>query len=304
MKISIIIVNYNVRELLLKCIQAIYHSSNKNFEIIVVDNNSKDDSTVAVKEKYPNVIVVENKFNAGFSGANNQGMELANGEFILLLNPDTEIAVDALDLLLDYLLRHNECSIVGPQLLNSDGTLQPSIWKSQSVLDLILETFFLHKFIDILNYEKEKMQQSLEVDSMSGAALFFRKELIKEIGMLDVHLFWMEDIDFCYRAKSKGNLTYLPKAKVVHHIGQSAKRNYNIAISNQLLSKLKYYKKHFGFIQAILGNVFCFLFISSRLFVFSLLAPFKELWLLKLKAYWHTFKKFFRYVFLNDLSIL
>ncbi len=132
MKISIIIVNYNVRELLLKCIQAIYHSSNKNFEIIVVDNNSKDDSTVAVKEKYPNVIVVENKFNAGFSGANNQGMELANGEFILLLNPDTEIAVDALDLLLDYLLRHNECSIVGPQLLNSDGTLQPSIWKSQS----------------------------------------------------------------------------------------------------------------------------------------------------------------------------
>jgi GT2 family glycosyltransferase len=273
-------------------------------EIIVVDNNSKDDSTSAVKEKYPNVILVENKFNAGFSGANNQGMKLASGEFILLLNPDTEIAVDALDLMLAYLVKHNECSIVGPQLLNSDGTLQSSVWKNQTVLDLILETFFLHKFFDTLNYDNDKMQESFLVASISGAALFFKKQLIDNIGMLDEHLFWMEDIDFCYRAKSQGQLIYLPDAKVVHHIGQSAKRNYNIAISNQLLSKLKYYKKHFGFAQAIPGNIFCFLFICSRLFIFAVLSPFKELWMLKLKAYWHTFKKFFRYLFLNDLSLL
>lgn len=304
--ISVVIVNYNVKDLLLTCLETLYKYQPESItmEVIVVDNNSSDDSCIVLKEKFPEIILIENKFNAGFSGANNQGMEISKGEYIFLLNPDTELEQDALSPLKNYLDQHKECSLVGPQLLNSDKTVQISTWKNHHVIDLVLETFYIYKIYNRLYHPIDQLNATFETKTLSGAALFFRKSLIEKIGMMDANLFWMEDIDFSFRAQKEGKIMYLKEAVIIHHSGQSQRKNYNVAICNQLLSKLKYYKKHFSFIAVILATLSCLIFIISRIVMFILLSPLKKLFRLKLEAYLYTFKRFWLYVLLNDKRLV
>jgi len=302
--ISIVIVSYNVKELLCKCIAAaIACAGNLKCEIIVVDNNSLDGSVAEVRSQFPGAILIENKFNAGFSKANNQGMKIATGKYIFLLNPDTEITGDALQQLSALMELHDSCSVAAPQLLNSDKTIQPSVWKNHKVAELVLETFFLNKFFTTLNYPPEKLNTTFEGKTLSGAALFFRRSLLDKIGMLDENLFWMEDVDFCFRAQQHGSIMYLHTAKVIHHSGQSQKKNYNTSISNQLISKLKFYKKYSTMAARVVANFSCFIFIISRIIAFSLCAPLKKIYRLKAKAYSYTLKRYLSYLFLNDKSL-
>ena len=303
--ISIVIVNYNVKDLLIQCLRSIYLAKLDaiSFEVIIVDNDSKDDSVSSVKLEFPEVLIIENKFNAGFSGGNNQGMAISKGSYIFLLNPDTEIVGNALFDLKSYADTHPNYSIVGPQLLNSDQTIQVSVWKNHKPIDLMLETFYLHKLFNFLNYPFEQLTKNFEVKTLSGAALFFRRSLIEKIGGLDEKLFWMEDIDFCFRAAELNPIMYLHSVQILHHSGQSQKKNYNVAISNQLISKLKYYKKHSASSGYWLAIVFCFVFIFSRLIIFGLLSPIKTIWSLKAKAYYHSFGRFYNYLFFNDTNI-
>lgn len=300
--ISVVIVNYNVKDLLLTCLETLYKylPQSVSIETIVVDNNSSDNSCELIKTKFPQVILIENKFNAGFSGANNQGMEIAKGEYIFLLNPDTELEKDVTIPLLNFMKDHSDCSILGPQLLNSDRSVQISTWKNHHFIDLIVETFYLHKIYNRLNYPIEQLETTFETKTLSGAALFFRKSLIDTMGMLDPDLFWMEDIDICYRAQRQGKIMYLNTAKIVHHSGQSQKKNYNVAISNQLLSKLKYYKKHFSFLAVFFANLSCFIFIISRMIMFTIFSPMKEVYRLKLKAYLYSLNRYVKYILVND----
>lgn len=304
--ISIVIVNYNVKQLLLQCLRSIYSNVENSLviETIVIDNNSADDSVGAVKREFPQVVLIENKFNAGFSGANNQGMTIAKGECVFLLNPDTEIIGNALEQLYAYMFEHKECSVVVPRLWNSDKTIQISVWKNHAPVDLVLETFFLHKFVHRLNFTLEQMNSTFEVKTASGAALFFKKDLIQKMGMLDEALFWMEDIDFCKRAQEYGVLIYLHTAEVIHHSGQSQKKNYNVSIANQLLSKLKYYKKRNSILGFLIATFFCFIFIVTRLLAFVLLSPYKNIYALKAQAYGYTLKRYFKYLFLNDKKLV
>ncbi len=300
--ISVVIVSYNVKQLLLDCLTTIYAQAPAGLviETIVVDNNSSDDSVAAVIAAFSQVTVIANQFNAGFSGANNQGIGIARGKYIFLLNPDTEIVEDAIAQLYHFMLMEPSCAIVAPQLLNSDRSIQLSVWKNHGVSDLVTETFFLHKVINRLHYPSPVLNTTFEAKTFSGAALFFRKELIEEIGLLDERLFWMEDIDFCLRAQPEGKLIYLHTAQVLHYSGQSQKKNYNVAIANQLLSKLKFYKKHASSFSVYIADLSCFIFIISRLIAFSVLLPFRKLFRLKAKAYFYTLKRFFSYMFLND----
>lgn len=304
--ISVVVVNYNVKDMLLRCLSSLYSraSDGISLEVILVDNDSKDGSVRAVKEQFKEVKIIENNFNAGFSGGNNQGMKLATGEYILLLNPDTEICGEALLQMKNYMDQHPEVAILAPQLLNKDNSIQTSAWKKHGPADLILETVFLHKIFDGLNYSPEQLNSTFQAGSLSGAALFFRRSLVDKIGMMDEELFWMEDVDLCRRASEHGTLTYLHSAKIKHYSGQSQKKNYNIAISNQLLSKLKYYQKNASYFGYILALFFCFFFILSRLIAFGLLLPVKEVYKLKARAYVYSMKRFFRYLFLNDKGIV
>jgi GT2 family glycosyltransferase len=302
-KVSIIIVNYNVKDLIIKCLQSIYQFNTNLFEIIVVDNNSKDGSVEEIKKMFPEVILIENKFNAGFSGANNQGIKRATGDFIFLLNPDTEFKNDVLKSLIDFLINNKDCVIVAPQLLNSDLSIQYSAWKNHSPINLIVETFYLHRFFSTINYPIEKFNSTFQVKTLSGAALFFDRKWLGELIGLDDLLFWMEDIDFCYRAQQLGKLYYTNQAILIHHSGQSQKKNYNISISNQLLSKLKYYKKNFNSVSVLCANISCFIFILSRCCILSVLSPFQSIYDLKRKAYFYTMKRYWKYILFNDLSL-
>lgn len=293
--ISIIIVSYKVKSLLIDCLQSIFQNNNGlSIEIIVVDNNSNDGSVEAVKEKFKTVTLIENKINLGFPAANNQALKIAEGKFILLLNPDTEIKVDALLKMIQFLNENPAISLLGPKLLNSDGSFQSSYWRFPTFWNVTVELFYLNKIFNNKYYPEKKSDTPFEVDSLSGAALFFRKELLQKIGLLDETLFWIEDIDFCYRAKQNGyKIIYFPDAEIIHHIGQSAKKDYRISLSNQVFNKIKFFGKHYSRLSKISITIVSFIHCVLKLIAFSILAPVNIIARRKAAAYWYMLPKIF-----------
>lgn len=294
--VSIVIVNYNVKELILKCLQSIekYTSKNVKLEIIVVDNSSSDDSVSAIKKTFPEVIVVENNVNIGFPIANNQAFKIATGKYIFMLNPDTELLDDAISQLINFMEENESVALAAPRLLNTDGSLQHSFWRFPKIRYVIADNFYLKKLIKSKYYKDKNINETLEVESVSGAAMFFRKSLFDSIGFLDETLFWIEDIDFCYRiVKSNMKIFYIPSIKIVHHIGQSAKKNYNISISNQIYNKIKFFNKHHSKTETMILKLHNFNFVILKIIAFGVLSPFKKMYYLKAKAYIYTLRRVF-----------
>jgi GT2 family glycosyltransferase len=303
-EISIIIVSYNVSRLLQDCLRSIQAQNFPGTEIIVIDNQSTDDSVPMIRALFPGITLVENKYNAGFSSANNQGMALATGRYLLLLNPDTILHPGTLTSLFQFAQNHVYEFVLGPRLVNRDGSLQVSAWKEPSVADMVLESLFLHTIFTRSNYPAENFAREFSPGMISGAALFFPRVVFEKLGGLDPLLFWMEDADFCYRAKRNGmRIVYFPGAAITHLSGESSKRNLNVVISNQLLSKLKFYRKHFGFAAFAIGAYFCFIHIGTRFIGFAALTLFDRSKGDKLLAYEFALKKYFRFIFQGDKSL-
>ncbi len=295
-EISIVIVNYNVRELVLTCLKSLYQflPANLQIETIVVDNNSADNSVDAIRNAFPQVILIDNDFNAGFPAANNQAFRIANGKYVFMLNPDTEFTDNSLVKLYDFLESRQEISLVAPQLRNTDGSFQRSVWRFPRVRDVFFEMYYLSRLLGKKNYEDKDLNQPFEAESVSGAAIFFRKTLLDEIGMLDETMFWIEDIEFCYRAYQKGfKLVYLPEAKIKHHIGQSAKKNYKISLSNQIFNKIKFFRSHHRGIRSFTVTILSFFHVIMKLVIFSVLSPFNVIYRRKAIAYGYTLPKVF-----------
>lgn len=295
-KVSIVIVNYNVKELILKCLHSIdkYASNREELEIIVVDSNSSDDSVSAIKKTFPEVIVIENSVNVGFPIANNQAFKVAKGEFIFMLNPDTELLDDAIQQLTAFLEENQTIALVAPKLLNSDRSLQRSFWRFPKIKYIVADDFYFKSFIKEKYYEDKDYNNKLEVESVSGAAMFFRRTLFDLIGMLDEKLFWIEDIDYCYRiVKNNMRIVYLPSIQIVHHIGQSAKKNYNISLSNQIYNKIKFFNKHHSKGKTLFLKWHSFNMVLLKIIIFGLLSPFKKMYYLKAKAYLYTIRRVF-----------
>ena len=290
-QISIVIVNYNVKQLLLQCLRSVYSKTNESvfIETIVIDNDSKDDSVFAVLQEFPQVILIENKFNAGFPAANNQGFQIAKGKYIFMLNPDTELLDNSLAMLFNYMEGHKEISLIAPMLVNPDKSRQLSVWRFPSMWYLFCETHYLNFFLDKKNYLDKDLNKPFEAESFSGAAIFFRKNIFDKIGMLDETMFWIEDTEFCYRAHHAGlKLLYYPDAKILHYIGQSAKQNYNVSISNQIFNKIKFFKKHHNRFKWLMVVLLSFYHVIIKLVMFSLLSPFSKTYYRKAKAYLYT----------------
>lgn len=305
LRLSVIIVNYNVKELLSACISSLYRNLPSNeLEIIVVDNDSKDGSENFIRSKFPEVVWIGNKYNAGFSAANNQGMKIAKANLFFLLNPDTELFDNVLSGLLSVQEKYPK-NVIIPKLLNSNGSLQNSCWRFPSIWDTILEAIYLHRFFNFINYPRTFFDNQFNPDSASGAAMLFGRNIFKATGGLDENLFWSEDIDFCYAATKIGSpLMFFPEYKIYHHCGKSSSSNLNIPISNQLLSKAKYFKKHQGLLIWFISILFILIHILSRILVFATLSILKsESFRLKRTAYVYTLKKYFQYVFMNSKSL-
>lgn len=255
MDISIIIVSWNTRNLLKKCLQSIYeHANGVSFEIFVVDNGSRDGTVEMVRREFTNVTAIANEANRGFAGANNQGIQKAKGQYILLLNPDTELKNDALLRMDEWMDAKPACGIAGCHLLNADLSHQNSVRRFPSVSDqtiILLKLHHLfprlspirHYLIDDFDYEKES-----PVDQVMGAFFMIRREVIKKIGMLDERNFfnWFEEVDFCRRARGAGyEVWYTPIAEIVHHYGQSFKQVMPFAKQRMWNRSLRrYFRKH------------------------------------------------------------
>jgi GT2 family glycosyltransferase len=254
--LSIIIVNYNTRKFLKKCLASVYAQVPPfDLETIVVDNNSHDGSIDMLRENFKQVIGIENAENVGFSRANNLGIEKARGRFILLLNSDTEIMGNALEILYLFLDNHPEVGVVTPRLVYPDFTDQGvarafptpvnSLLGRRSILTrLFPNNRFSRKYLLSRTHTSE---EPFEIDWGSGACLMLRKEVIEDTGLLDEDFFmYWEDADLCFRAKQKEWSVYcVPEAVVIHHEGKSAgSKSSNRLIIEFNRSAYHYYRKH------------------------------------------------------------
>ena len=229
MTLSILIVSWNTRDMLVKCLNSIVKNEPSfEYEIIVVDNGSRDGTVETVTSFFGHnkrIRVIPSLKNLGFARANNLAYENSAGEYILMLNPDTEVQDDALQTLVDYLAGHPGVGIVGPKLVNPDGSLQESVRRFPDVWSSLLVFSGLHRFIRPRRYLMDGFDygQTAGVDQVMGAALLTRRKIIQELGFLDPKFYlWYEEVDFCRRVKSRGyEVKFFPGAVVAHAGAQS-----------------------------------------------------------------------------------
>ncbi len=194
---------------------------------------------------------------------------------------------------------------MGPKIVNPDLTFQHSCWRFPSPFHHLLELVFLNTLIKTNSYNTQHWKKITQVDFLSGACIAFSKETLNRLTGLDKDLFWMDDVDFCKRNREIGGENYFyPGSTIRHYIGQSSKKNQRVVISNQIISKLKYYKKHNQKINFILSVPIFIIHIITRIPVFLVLGVIKSFYLKKAAAYTFTFKRMFDYLFLNEQSVI
>jgi hypothetical protein len=252
--LSIILVNYNTREILRQCLESIQRTVRyRSFETIVVDNASRDGSTKMVRHGFPDVQLIANEDNRGFSAANNQGIDVAQGRYVLLLNPDTEVLDDALTTMVVFADAHPDAAIIGPQLLNPDGTVQSSRRRLPTLITAAFESTWLEPWAPRGLLERYRISDRpdnviQDVDWITGAAMLARREAIEEVGLLDEGFFmYSEELDWCKRFREAGwRVVYLPTAQIVHHVGKSSEQVVAARHIYFQTSKVRYFRKHEG----------------------------------------------------------
>ncbi len=230
--LSIIIVNFNTKDLLRDCLNSIRRSeTNYSLEIIVVDNNSQDDSSLVVKKEFKEVVLLENKDNLGFSKANNQGIKKAHGRYILLLNPDTIVPKDTLQVMFDFMEKNQKVGAATCKIELADGSLDqachrgfPTVWNSFTYFTGLEKLFPKIKLFSGYSLSHLFKNTTHEIDSACGAFLIIRREAGEEVDWLDEDYFWYgEDLDFCYRLKQKGwQIMFVPQVKIIHYKGAAS----------------------------------------------------------------------------------
>lgn len=243
--LSIIILSFNTKELLDSCLASIFGSNPKlTYEIIVVDNASSDGIIEHVEKKYPQISLIKSNKNLGYSAGNNLGVKKAQGKYLLFLNSDTEAVGQALDVMVECLNRQKKIAILGPKLIFADGAIQRSAGSFYSLKNTILMLFGLQR----LGFLKSSPDKFKVVDWVSGACLMISKNAFTTLGGFDDQLFmYMEEMEFCYRAKQKGMLTgFCPEAVVIHNELGSAKKGKSEAILNIYKGLLYFFHKYFS----------------------------------------------------------
>ncbi len=256
MDLSIVIVNWNVRELLRQCLSSVYRTTGDSLEleVIVVDNASSDGSVAMVREDFPQVHLIANAENLGFTRGNNQAIAQSQGRYVLLLNPDTEVVDDALTTMVCYMDAHPQVGALGPQLLYPDGSVQSSRRRFPTMATAFLEStvlqqWFPHNRVLRRYYVRDRRDDEVqEVDWVVGACLLARRQAIEQVGLLDEAFFmYSEEMDWCRRFKERGwQVVYLPTAQVIHHEARSSEQVKALQHIQFQRSKVLYFRKHHG----------------------------------------------------------
>lgn len=270
--VTIIIVSYNTMRLLEACLHSIYKNiSGLNFEVIVVDNNSRDGSQEMVKKNFSNVKLIQNKENIGFSKANNQAIRIAKGDYILLLNSDTVLMPGSLDSMVEFMKKDQKVGAIGPKLIDINGAVQPSSGREDRIYTILLRFCIprtlsgnikkilaknhFRKFRKLLGSQvgsyllRSEIEIPTEIDRISGACFLVDRKIIEEIGLLDEKFFlYSEDADLCFRIKKKGwKIIYFPEAKIIHYGGQASGGDFKpFPFCCGVESHYYYVKKHYN----------------------------------------------------------
>jgi len=252
--LSVIIVNWNTKDLLCQCIDSLTQTLKKiDTEVFVVDNGSTDGSVAAVREKVSGVRLIENLVNLGFAKANNQAISLSSREYLLLLNPDTQVKDEAIERMLFFMDAHPEAGVVGAQLLNVDGSKQNSIANFPSLATELLNKSLLRwLFPDKFPGKEMDYPGPVEVDSVIGACMMARRKALEQVGLLDEEYFlFLEETDWCYRMKKAGwKIYHIPQAEVLHFQGKSAEAEKGKARIEYYRSRYHYFRKNRGSFQS------------------------------------------------------
>ena len=264
--LSIIIVNYNVKEYILNCIQSIQDKIDANrcpYEVIVSDNGSVDGSVEAIRERFPWVKVIKNNANLGFSKANNIGAKQAKGEVLFFLNPDTLI-IKGIEEMGEYVLTHQEVGLVGAVTYQEDGISPQSVAQLITPFRLLMYLYMYQIYNNRLKRLNDKIissEKPYKVDYISGANMLIRKALFLEIGLWDEKFFLgHEDHDLCIRINRNGyDIIIFPSAGIIHLRGRSYKVDPFPWLSNSGSTTLYYYHKHFhAYLPIVYPAIFFF----------------------------------------------
>jgi len=260
MQLSIITVSWNVRELTSRLLDSIFQFTEElAYEVIVVDNNSKDDTVKFLQENYAawieskKLIVIANNFNAGFSKANNQGLKIAKGEYVLFMNPDMELLENSFSKLFDFMEQTPNAGICACRLLYGDKTIQPNVKNDPSLCGQILILLKLHHFFKWLPCLKKYLAKGFDysqkqyVEQVMGAFIFTRKEIMNKInGWNENYWLWWEDLELCKTVREQGHeIVYLPITEIIHFEGKSFAQTRGLVKQKRFnRGMLTYFKKH------------------------------------------------------------
>jgi len=278
--VSIIIVNYNSFSLLNHCIDSlIKFTKDVSYEIIVVDNHSTEGLIDDVLSKYEEIKLIENNENKGFGAANNQGIKIAIGKYVLFLNNDTIFFENTIKKIYDFTESSLDPLVVGCKLLNLDNSLQHSVFDFPSPRNVFTSNFFLYalfpksKYFNKYHLMNKRINEITEVDVVTGAFLFGTKSNIKEIGGFDERFFFYnEETDLCYRFKlNVGKVYYYPGTAIIHLKGGTANKISWFAYKNQSFSTIKFFQKHFSGMSYISALVMHYLGIFIRIPIFLII---------------------------------
>ena len=243
MLLSIVIVSFNVEELLAKCLESIEkYSEGITKEVFVVDNNSSDNTVLRIRKDFPKVTLIANEKNLGFSKANNQALKKAKGDYLLVLNPDTELKQSTLAKMIDFMRKNKDVAVSTCRVELVDGSLDrdcrrhfPTPWRSFCHFSNLSKIFPKSKIFDqyYMGYLPDTAEH--EVDACAGAFMMVRAEAVKKVGYFDEDFFFYgEDLDWCFRFKEAGyRIIYTPITKIIHYKGASS----GIKKTSQKLSK-------------------------------------------------------------------
>lgn len=257
MDLSIIIVNYNTRNLLRNCLRSVYSSQGDfQYEVIVVDNGSPDDSVEMVRREFPQAKVIACETNHGYAYANNLGLRQAQGRYLLLLNPDTVLPATALQGMLDFMDEHADAGVAGPKLVLADGSLDLACRRSFPTLDVAFYRLvgLSKRYPHSPRYNRYNLgyldpDQVSEVDSVVGAFMCIRREALDQAGLLDERFFmYAEDLDLCYRIKVNHGwkVYYNPAVVVTHYKAQSTRKRFVPMTIEFYRAMWLFHKKHYA----------------------------------------------------------
>lgn len=258
MDLSLVIVSFQVRDLLERCLASLTRRMiPPTVEIIVVDNASTDGSVAMVHEKFPSAVLIENKENLGFSRANNQGLKIAQGRYWMLLNPDTEIepnGADPLQQLVSFMDEHPRAGVCGPGLFDSDGSRQHSAFRFPSLAQIYMDLYPVNWRLreSRLNgrYPKAWYERGepFQIDHPLGAALLVRPAAVKQVGLLDEDYFiYAEEVDWCIRIKRAGwQIWCVPSARIIHHEARSTRQFRDKMILELWKARLILFRKNYS----------------------------------------------------------